>query len=165
MAARSGRLVGAPVESLHCSMSSTLLRNSAADTTMKSLVHAAIIALRDSAPLSRESWKSTTTLRPASPPCALTYLVNPLKPSTTPWNRPGASGVSTSATTATLIWVGDTPISGGGGATPAVAVAAAATTSVNVVSSTTKWTFLIGSPRSAATRSLLPGVLAPTAQQ
>src|SRR5438093_594523 len=39
------------------------------------------------------------------------YLADPLKPSTMPWKSPGASGVSTSATTAILISVGVIPMS------------------------------------------------------
>ena len=103
--------MAAPVLSLQASTSSTLARKSAAETTTKSFWHAAIIPLRDSAPLSLESMKSTLTLRPARPPCALMYLAKPLNPSTTPWNSPGASGVSTSASTAILISFGVMPMS------------------------------------------------------
>src|SRR5258706_4295537 len=55
--------------------------------------------------------KSTLTLRPAMPPLALMYLAAPFTESTADWNSPGANGLSTSATTAMRISVGDTPTS------------------------------------------------------
>ena len=71
-----------------------------------------MIALRVSSALSFESMKSTCTLRPARPPCALMYLPHALhRVGREPLNRPGASGVFTSAMTAMRIVVGVTPTS------------------------------------------------------
>src|SRR4051812_9451274 len=87
-------------------------RNSASvPTSAKSCWHAVMIALRESFGLRCESMKSTFTLRPAIPPVALMYLAAPFTASTADWNRPGANGLSTSATTAMRIWVGVTPTS------------------------------------------------------
>jgi hypothetical protein len=52
-----------------------------------------------------ESQKSTTTFRPASPPCALSMAAHALITFTFFWNRPGLTGVSTSAMIATRIVV------------------------------------------------------------
>ena len=63
--------------------------------------------------------KSTTSFRPAIPPppaLLLMYAAAPSTPSTTPWKMPGATGLSTSASTATWISVALTPISVGRGA-------------------------------------------------
>src|SRR4051794_27830751 len=87
-------------------------RNSASvPTSAKSCWHAVMIALRESFGLRWESMKSTFTLRPAIPPVALMYLAAPFTASTADWNRPGANGLSTSATTAMRISVGVTPTS------------------------------------------------------
>ena len=108
----SGRPVGWPLMSLQASMSSTLFRNSAVVPTIaKSFWHAWMIALRVSSALSLESMKSTTTLRFARPPFELMYLPKPCTASADPLNRPGASGVFTSAMTAMWISVGLTPTS------------------------------------------------------
>ena len=63
--------------------------------------------------------KSTTTLRPASPPLALTMLAQALTAFTDFWNRPGESDVSTSAIMPTLIVVAVSPTSVPGAAEPA----------------------------------------------
>ncbi len=58
--------------------------------------------------------KSTTSLRPATPPppaLLLRYFAAPFTPSTAPLNSPGANGLSTSAITAMWISVAVTPIS------------------------------------------------------
>ena len=61
----------APALSAQFTMSSTLVRNSAeVPTSAKSCRHAVMTPLRASLALSFESKKSTTTLRPASPPPA-----------------------------------------------------------------------------------------------
>ena len=70
-----------------------------------------MIALRVSFGFSFESMKSTCTLRPPIPPLALTYLPQPWTPSTMPLSTPGAIGLSTSATTATLMVLAVTPTS------------------------------------------------------
>src|SRR6185436_3125026 len=81
--AMSGIPVAAPVLSTHASTSSTLLRKIAdVPTIAKSSAHALMTALRDSSALRCESRKSTTTLRPASPPCAFVYFAHPRTPST-----------------------------------------------------------------------------------
>src|SRR6478752_3693523 len=80
-------------------------------------------ALRASSPLSLESMKSTATLRPARPPLALVYLAQPFTPSTEPWKMPGASELSTSATTAMRIVVSLTPTSVAAGFSPLAAAA------------------------------------------
>ena len=68
---RSGMPVTAPVESLHPVMSSMFDKKTAdVPTIAKSFWQALMIAFRVSSPLSFESMKSTTTLRPASPPRA-----------------------------------------------------------------------------------------------
>ena len=65
----SGSPVSAPALSGHATRSSTLFMNSApVPTIAKSFWHALMIVLRVSSPLSFESMKSTTTLRPARPP-------------------------------------------------------------------------------------------------
>ena len=110
--ATSGSPVAAPALSTHASMSSTLFTKSAdVPTTAKSSEHALMKALRESSADRCESMKSTTTLRLASPPCLLTYFAQPSTPSTEPWNRPGASGFSTSAMTAMWISSGVIPTS------------------------------------------------------
>jgi hypothetical protein len=115
MAATSGRPVVAPAWSLQLTMSSTLLRNSAeVPTSAKSFSHAVMAPLRASLGLSFESRKSTTTLRPATPPppaVLLRYLAPARTPSTIPWNSPGTNGLSTSASTAMCTSVGETPTS------------------------------------------------------
>ncbi len=61
-----------------------------------------------------ESMKSTTSLRPATPPppaLLFRYFAAPLTPSTAPWKSPGTIGLSTSAITAIRISVAVTPIS------------------------------------------------------
>ena len=70
-----------------------------------------MMALRVSSTLSFESMKSTCTFRPASPPCALMYLPHACTASAAALNRPGASGVFTSAMTAIRIVVAVTPTS------------------------------------------------------
>ena len=60
-------------------------------------------AFRESSAERCESMKSTTTSRPASPPFLLMFLAQPSTPLGAPWNRPGASGFSTSAITAMRI--------------------------------------------------------------
>src|ERR1700734_2427023 len=77
---------------------------------------------------SLESQKSTTTLRPASPPFALTMSAHALTAFTDFWNSPGASDVSTSAIMPTLMVVAVSPMSvpGPAGAADVVADAAAA---------------------------------------
>ncbi len=108
----SGMPIAWPAWFTQPSMSSTRFRKMAeVPTRAKSCEHALMTALTDSSWLSFESMKSTTTLRPASPPWALVYFAQPFTPSTEPWNRPGDSGVSTSATTAMRIVVGVTPTS------------------------------------------------------
>ncbi len=165
--AMSGRPVAAPAWSTHASMSSTLFRNTAeVPTIAKSSAHALMVTLRASSALSFESRKSTTTLRPASPPFALTYLAQPFTPSTEPWNTPGASGVSTSATTAIRISLSVTPISVAVGLSPPELCATAAA-AVAVMASTTVATSAIqrvcftrsplGSVTDAAWRPPVPG--------
>jgi len=58
-----------------------------------------------------ESQKSTTTLRPASPPLALTSVAQALTAFTDFWNRPGASDVSTSAIMPIVMVVAVSPMS------------------------------------------------------
>ena len=130
----SGIPVLVPLRSLQPTMSSTLFRNSAlVPTRAKSSAHALMIALRVSSALSFESMKSTTTLRPASPPLPLMYLPKPMTASREPANAPGASGVSTSAITAMRISSALTPTSVACGASlgvlaaPAPGTAAAST--------------------------------------
>src|SRR5438552_387785 len=80
------------------------LRNNAVVPTMaKSSWQARINAFRASSALRCESMKSTCTLRPARPPRPLMNFANALTPLTTPWNRPGRTGLSTSAITAMRI--------------------------------------------------------------
>src|SRR3954453_17193214 len=93
-------------------MSSTLLRKSASPPTIaKSFAHALMTALRVSFGLSFESMKSTTRLRPATPPSLFTTLAHARTASTDFWNRPGCTGVSTSAITARRIWESVIPTS------------------------------------------------------
>ena len=109
---RSGSPVMAPAWSLQACMFATLLRNRAeVPTSAKSWVQALMTAFCASLSESFESMKSTTSLRPAMPPCALMYLAKPWTPATEPANRPGSTGTSTSATTAIRIVVGVTPTS------------------------------------------------------
>ena len=61
--------------------------------------------------LSWESQKSITTLRPASPPAALTSDAHAFIAFTDFWNRPGTSGLLTSAMTPTLMVVAVSPMS------------------------------------------------------
>jgi len=68
-------------------------------------------ALRVSFGFSFESMKSTLTLRPPIPPLAFTYLPHPWTPLTMPSSTFGAIGLSTSATTATLMVLALTPTS------------------------------------------------------
>src|ERR1700721_753555 len=68
---------------------------------------------------SLESQKSTTTLRPASPPFALTMSAHALPAFTAFGNSPGASDVSTSAIMPTLTVVAVSPMSVPGAADPA----------------------------------------------
>ena len=70
-----------------------------------------MITLRVSFGLSFESMKSTTSLRPATPPALLITFVAALTPLTADLKTPGAIELSTSATTAMLIEVGVTPTS------------------------------------------------------
>ena len=102
-----------------------------------------MIALRVSSALSFESMKSTTTLRPPSPPLLLMYFPNPRTASREPANAPGASGVSTSAITAIRISVGVTPTSVACGASllesaaPAPGTPAASTLASTVIATVT----------------------------
>ncbi len=102
----------APVASLQPTRSSTLLMNSDSPPTVaKSSWHAWMIALRVSVGLSFVSWKSITTLRPATPPALLTTLAHASMASTDFLNRPGEMEFSTSARTAILISLSVRPIS------------------------------------------------------
>src|SRR6266545_1601460 len=109
--------VGAPDLSSQATMSSTLLRNSAAVPTMaKSRLHAVITAFRASVLLRWESMKSTTTLRPARHvffglQLLLMYFAKPLTAFGTPTNNPGTAALSTSAMTAIRISLLVTPTS------------------------------------------------------
>jgi hypothetical protein len=67
---------------------------------------------------SLESQKSTTTLRPASPPLALTMSAHALTAFTDFWNSPGCTGVFTSAIMATRMVVAVIPTSLAGAAEP-----------------------------------------------
>ena len=100
----SGIPIGFPAMSLQATMSSTLLTKSASPPTIaKSLAQAVMMALRVSFGLSFESMKSMTSLRPAMPPPLLTTEAHAFMASTDFWNRPGCTGVSTSAITASRI--------------------------------------------------------------
>ncbi len=67
---------------------------------------------------------------------ALTYFAQPFTPSTEPWKMPGASGVSTSATTAIRISLSVTPTSVAVGFSP-LELCANETALVAVMASTT----------------------------
>ena len=69
--------------------------------------------------LSWESQKSTTTLRPASPPLALRPAAHALTAFTESLNSPGTSGLLTSAMMPTLMVVAVSPMSVPGPADPA----------------------------------------------
>src|SRR5580658_5544712 len=107
--AKAGRLgmpAGWPAEFLHVSMSD---RSSSAlaevPTMAKSFWQAWITQLEVALGSSRESQKSTTTLRPARPPLSLTIVAHALTAFTDFWNRPGTSEVFTSAIMATRMVV------------------------------------------------------------
>ena len=112
MAPMSGRPVAAPALSLHPVRSSRPVNSAVAVPTMaRSSPHAVMIALRVSLGLRCESMKSTSSLRPATPPLAFTNFAPACAPSTMPLNTLGAIGLSTSAMTATLMVDAVTPIS------------------------------------------------------
>ena len=108
----SGMPVAFPAESLQLVMSAGVDRSSVpVPTSAKSSEHALMRALRVSFGFSFESMKSTLTLRPPIPPLAFTYLPHPWTPLTMPSSTFGAIGLSTSATTATLMVLAVTPTS------------------------------------------------------
>ena len=155
----SGRPVAAPAWSVQLIWSSTVGRNSAAVPTIaKSFWHAVITPSRAALPLSFESMKSTTSLRPAMPPppsLLFRYLAADRTPSTTPWNSPGTNALSTSASTPILISVALTPISVAFGApvldcAPAGATRATTSTTSETVSTVDRHLFTTGPPRSAS---------------
>src|ERR1700722_11396048 len=88
-------------------------------TRAKSFAQALITQLVVALGLSWESQKSTTTLRPASPPLALRPAAHALTAFTEFWNRPGTSGLLTSAMMPTLMVVAVSPMSVPGPADPA----------------------------------------------
>src|SRR5580693_4194531 len=119
-AARSGMPTALPSAFLHPStseMSSSALAE--VPTRAKSFWQAWMTQLVVALGSSLESQKSTTTLRPASPPLALTMLAQALTAFTDFWNRPGAREVSTSAIMPILIVVAVSPMSVPGAAEPA----------------------------------------------
>ena len=108
----SGRPVTAPALSLQVSMGVMSCRNSAVvPTRATEFPHAAATALVASVGLSLESPCLTTTLRHARPPLELMYSPHAFMPSHEPLNRPGRIELFTSATTVTVIVVGETPTS------------------------------------------------------
>src|SRR6516162_7641817 len=119
-AARLAMPVASPWAFLQPSMS---LRSSSAlaevPTIAKSFWQALMTQLAVALGSSLESQKSTTTLRPASPPLALTSLAHWLTAFTDFWNSPGTSALFTSATMATWIVVAVSPTSVPGAADPA----------------------------------------------
>src|SRR6266567_8938425 len=80
-------------------------------TIAKSFWQALITQLEVALGSSLESQKSTTTLRPARPPLALTSFAHALTAFTESWNRPGTSGLFTSASMATRMVVAVSPMS------------------------------------------------------
>src|ERR1700722_20213298 len=88
-------------------------------TRAKSFAQALITQLVVALGLSWESQKSTTTLRPASPPLALRPAAHALTAFTEFWTSPGTSGLLTSATIPTLMVVAVSPMSVPGPADPA----------------------------------------------
>ena len=111
-AARLGRPTALPAAFLHPSMSA---RSSSAlaevPTRAKSFWQALMTQLVVALGSSLESQKSTTTLRPASPPLALTSVAQALTAFTDFWNSPGTSGLFTSAIRPTLMVVAVSPTS------------------------------------------------------
>ncbi len=101
-----------PAASLQPSMSE---RSSSAlaevPTSAKSFWQALMTQMVVALGSSLESQKSTTTLRPASPPLPLTMLAHALTALTDFWNRPGASDVLTSAIMPILMVVAVSPTS------------------------------------------------------
>ena len=92
-----------------------------------------MMALRVSLGFNFESMKSMTTLRPAMPPPLLTTFAHAFMASTDFWNRPGCTGVSTSAITARRISESVMPTSSALG----LALCAPATVTVEPISATT----------------------------
>src|ERR1700722_4479123 len=88
-------------------------------TRAKSFAQALITQLVVALGLSWESQKPATTLRPASPPLALRPAAHALTAFTEFWNRPGTSGLLTSAMMPTLMVVAVSPMSVPGPADPA----------------------------------------------
>src|SRR6516165_4460493 len=119
-AARLGIPTALPAASLQPSMS---LRSSSAlaevPTIAKSFWQAWMTQLAVAFGSSLESQKSTTTLRPASPPLALTSLAHSLTAFTDFWNSPGTSALFTSAIMATWMVLAVSPTSVPGAADPA----------------------------------------------
>src|SRR5580700_3607289 len=118
-AARSGMPMALPAAFLHPSMSD---RSSSAlaevPTSAKSFWQALMTQLVVAFGSSLESQKSTTTLRPASPPLELTMFAQALTAFTDFWKIPGATGLSTSAIKPTLMVVAVIPTSLAGAALP-----------------------------------------------
>src|SRR6516165_4316264 len=77
----------------------------------KSFAQALMTQLAVALGSSLESQKSTTTLRPASPPLALTSLAHSLTAFTDFWNSPGTSALLTSAIMATWMVLAVSPTS------------------------------------------------------
>ena len=111
--------IALPAASLQPSMSD---RSSSAlaevPTRAKSFWQALITQLVVALGLSCPSQKSTTTLRPASPPLALTPAAHALTAFTESLNSPGTSGLLTSAIMPTLMVVAVSPTSVPGAAEP-----------------------------------------------
>src|SRR3954453_16287728 len=110
----SGMPVAAPALSLHASIALTPFdcrNNAVVPTIATESLHAAEAAFAASVGLSFASPCFTTTLRQASPPLELMYSPQALIPSHEPLNRPGRMELFTSATTVTVIVVGETPTS------------------------------------------------------
>src|SRR5258708_27604901 len=103
-AARLGRPTAFPAAFLPASMSERSSRALASvPTRAKSFWQALMTQFEVALGLSWESQKSITTLRPASPPAALTSLAHAFIAFTDFWNRPGTSGLLTSAMRPTLM--------------------------------------------------------------
>src|SRR3954453_6083845 len=110
----SGMPVAAPALSLHASIALTPFdcrNNAVVPTIATESLHAADTAFAASVGLSFASPCLTTTLRQARAPLGLMYSPPALIPSHEPLNRPGRMELFTSATTVTVIVVGETPTS------------------------------------------------------
>src|SRR6516164_3194587 len=153
-AARLAMPAASPWAFLQPSMS---LRSSSAlaevPTIAKSFWQAWMTQLAVALGSSLESQKSTTTLRPASPPLALTSVAHCLTAFTDFWNSPGTSALFTSATMATWMVLAVSPTSVPEAADPAGEAACVADADPDAVAAADELLLLLEELHPAASRT------------